>query len=47
MMAANPDYLLASYAAVNEAFGSFDGYLTDGLGFTAADRDNLRALLLE
>lgn len=47
MMAANPDYLLASYAAVDEAFGSFEGYLTDGLGFTAADRDNLRALLLE
>lgn len=47
MMAANPDYLLASYAAVDEAFGSFEGYLTDGLGFTAADRDTLRALLLE
>ncbi|MEN3976121.1 tyrosine-protein phosphatase [Emcibacter sp. SYSU 3D8] len=47
MMAANPDYLLASYAAVNEAFGSFDGYLTEGLGMTAQAKEDLRALLLE
>lgn len=47
MMAANPDYLLASYAAVDEAFGSFDGYLTEGLGMTAQAKEDLRALLLE
>lgn len=47
MMAANPDYLLASYAAVDEAFGSFDGYLTEGLGMTVQAKEDLRALLLE
>jgi protein-tyrosine phosphatase len=47
MMAANPDYLLASFEAVDEAFGSFDGYLTDGLGVTAQTREDLRTLLLD
>ncbi|MEN3952891.1 tyrosine-protein phosphatase [Iodidimonas sp. SYSU 1G8] len=47
MMAANPDYLLASYAAVDDAYGSFDGYLTDGLGVSAKTREELRGLLLE
>ncbi len=47
MMAANPDYLLASYEAVDEAFGSFDRYLTDALGVTPKVRDELRLMLLE
>jgi protein-tyrosine phosphatase len=47
MMAANPDYLLASYEAVDEAFGSFDRYLTDALGVTPKVREELRLMLLE
>lgn len=47
MMAANPDYLLASYEAVDEAFGGFDRYLTEALGVTPQAREDLRALLLE
>lgn len=47
MMAANPDYLLASFEAVDESYGSFDRYLTDALGVTPKVREDLRALLLE
>ncbi|MGE0666409.1 MAG: tyrosine-protein phosphatase [Sphingomonadales bacterium] len=47
MMAANPDYLLASFEAVDESFGSFDRYLTDAIGLTPAAREELRLLLLE
>ena len=47
MMAANPDYLLATYEAVDEVFGSFERYLSDGLAISSATRDDLRRLLLE
>jgi protein-tyrosine phosphatase len=47
MMAADPDYLLAAYDAVDEVFGSFDRYLSEGLRFSAGTREELRLLLLE
>jgi protein-tyrosine phosphatase len=47
MMAANPDYLLASYAAVEDTFGSFEAYLERGLGLSPRLREDLRDLLLE
>lgn len=47
MMAANPDYLLASYGAIEEGFGDIDRYLTEALGLTPKAREDLRILLLE
>ena len=42
-----PEYLQAAFDAVDEKFGSFDAYLTDGLGLTAAEITALRGSLLE
>jgi protein-tyrosine phosphatase len=42
-----PEYLQAAFDAVDAAYGSFDAYLTDGLGLTAADVTALRDGLLE
>jgi protein-tyrosine phosphatase len=39
-------YLDAAFAEVDARYGGFDGFLTDGLDFTAADVDRLRAGLL-
>ncbi len=47
MMAANPDYLLASYAAIEEGYGSVERYLGEALGVTPAMREELRVLLLD
>ena len=47
MMAANPDYLMASFEAVDESFGSFDRYLSDAIGLTPKAREELRELLLD
>lgn len=42
---ARPAYLHAFYDEVNETFGSFTRYLTEGLRLVPAQRDRLRALL--
>jgi protein-tyrosine phosphatase len=47
MMAANPDYLLAAFEAIDDAFGSFDAYLEKGLELAPGHREELRLLLLE
>jgi protein-tyrosine phosphatase len=41
------EYIDASFAAVKREWGSFDGYLHDGLGITVQQRDRIRELLLE
>lgn len=40
------EYLLAGFAAMEEAYGSVDAYLRDALGLDDARRERLRALLL-
>ncbi len=47
MLAAHPDYLAAGHETMEEEFGSFDGYLTDGLGFTPVEREQMKDHLLE
>lgn len=42
-----PEYLQAAFDAVDEQYGSFDAYLTDGLGLTQDQIDALRDSLLE
>jgi protein-tyrosine phosphatase len=44
---ARVEYLRAAFGAMEEGWGSVDGYLADGLGLTAARRERLRAALLE
>jgi protein-tyrosine phosphatase len=43
----HPDYIEASFAAMHEDWGSFDGYLHEGLGISEEQREALRASLLE
>ena len=47
LLAVRPEYLQAAFDAVDEQFGSFDAYLTDGLGLTQDEVDALRDNLLE
>lgn len=47
LFGAHEDYLNALYAAIDTRFGSFDGFLRDGLGLTAADRAYFQKLYLE
>ncbi len=42
-----PDYIEASFEAMRERWGDFDGYLRDGLGITNEQRERLRSQLLE
>ena len=46
MFSADERYLQAAYDTADRLFGSFDGYLEKGLGFTQADRGTLRAMYL-
>jgi protein-tyrosine phosphatase len=41
------EYLQAAFDAVDEEYGSFDAYLTEGLGFTEAELDAFREGMLE
>ncbi|MEZ4282309.1 MAG: tyrosine-protein phosphatase [Myxococcota bacterium] len=41
------EYIHASFEAVRQEWGDFDGYLRDGLGITDAEREGLRRNLLE
>ncbi len=47
VLAADPAYLDAAYERADTEYGSFSGYLTEGLGLTANDLADLRANLLE
>jgi protein-tyrosine phosphatase len=47
VLVAAPEYLAAGYAEAERAYGSFDGYLRDGLGLDERLRAGLRATLLE
>jgi protein-tyrosine phosphatase len=47
LLEVRPEYLQAAFDAVDEKFGSFDGYLTDGLGLTQAEIDAFRDSMLE
>jgi len=44
---ARPEYLEAAFAAIREAHGSLDRYLSDAVGLTPAARSALRGALLE
>jgi protein-tyrosine phosphatase len=46
-MIAQPAYLGAAFAAVDETYGSFEHYVTDGLRLTETDVANLQSLYLE
>ena len=47
VLTAAPEYLHAAYAAAEERYGSFDGYLRDGLGLDDAELTQLRHRLLD
>ena len=47
MFCADLSYLDALYREIDTRYGSFDGFLSDGLGVTKEDRDTLRARYLE
>lgn len=47
VLAAAPEYLDAAYDEVKREYGSFDGYLGEGLGLTGEVLGDLRASLLE
>lgn len=42
-----PEFIEAAYQAVQQDFGSIEGYLRDGLGLRQPERDRLRELYLE
>ena len=42
-----PEYLATAFAEIERAFGTFDRYVSDGLGLTAGTVDALRERLLE
>ncbi|KAF4410680.1 MULTISPECIES: tyrosine-protein phosphatase [Streptomyces] len=44
---ARAEYLDAAFTAIEEHWGTVDGYLTEGLGFGAAERERLRERMLE
>ena len=47
LLEVRPEYLQAAFDAVDEQYGSFEAYLTDGLGLTQEEIDALRDHLLE
>ena len=47
LLEVRPEYLQAAFDAVDEQYGSFEAYLTDGLGLTQEEVDALRDDLLE
>ena len=47
LMEVRPEYLQASFAAIDEHYGSFDNYLDQGLGIDEATLQRLRAALLQ
>ena len=47
LMEVRPEYLQASFAAIDEHYGSFDNYLYRGLGIDEATLQRLRSALLQ
>jgi len=47
LLEVRPEYLQAAFDAVDGQYGSFEAYLTDGLGLTQEEIDALREDLLE
>ncbi len=47
LMVADLDYLHAAFDAADQAYGSLDGYLTEGLGLSAETRAALRTRLVD
>ena len=47
LFGAQAEYLDAVYSAVQKKYGTFDNYLTQGLGITSGEREKLRAVYLE
>jgi protein-tyrosine phosphatase len=47
LMEVRPEYLQASFAAIDEHYGSFDNYLEQGLGMDEEALENLRTALLQ
>ena len=47
LMEVRPEYLQASFSAIDERYGSFDNYLDQGLGINEQTIQKLRAALLE
>jgi protein-tyrosine phosphatase len=47
LMEVRPEYLEAAFAAIDEKYGSFEGYLYDGLGIDELTLQRLRSALLE
>jgi protein-tyrosine phosphatase len=46
-MEAHPEYLGSGFESIDLQYGSFDGYLSEGLGLTKHDIESLAALYLE
>lgn len=46
-MVAEPAYLRAAFTAIDATYGSFDRYVSDGLGLTETDTVRLRSFYLE
>jgi protein-tyrosine phosphatase len=46
-MEVRPEYLGAAFAAIDEKYGSFEGYLHEGLGIDDLMLQRLRSALLE
>ena len=47
LMGVDPSYLAAAFAAIENRYGSFDNYVTQGLKLTPSDVQSLRDRLLE
>jgi protein-tyrosine phosphatase len=47
LMEVRPEYLEAAFEAIDEKYGSFEGYLHEGLGIDDATLERLRSALLE
>jgi len=47
LMEVRPEYLEAAFAAIDEKYGSFEGYLHEGLGIDELTLQRLRSALLE
>ncbi len=47
VFSAREEYLAASWEALDRGYGGLDGWLDNAVGFGAADRETLRAALLE
>jgi protein-tyrosine phosphatase len=46
-MEVRPEYLEAAFEAIDEKYGSFEGYLQEGLGIDELTLQRLRSALLE